>query len=58
MYNAHKGKTMVKYTWAIWKNCRIVEYIESYSERDALKIAKLRHGDNIFIERCDAFSHS
>ena len=42
---------MKMYSWAIWKNCRLVEYVNAYSEWDALKIAKIRHGDNVFVER-------
>lgn len=49
--------SLTLYTWAIWKNCRLVEYVKAYSEWDAIKIARLRHGDNTFVERAD-FSYS
>lgn len=42
---------MQLYSWVIWKNCRIVECIQAYSEWDAMKIAKIRYGDNVFVER-------
>lgn len=42
---------MILYTWTVWKNCRIVGYVSSYSEYDALKAANNKYGSNIFIER-------
>lgn len=44
---------MQKYTWAVWKQCRMVGYVQAYSEWDAMKIAKNRFGTDIFIERKD-----
>lgn len=42
---------MKMYNWAVWKNCRLVGYVAAYGEWDALRAAKIKYGDNIFLER-------
>ena len=42
---------MIEYNWAVWKDCRLTGYIKAYSENDALKRAKEKFGENLFIER-------
>ena len=42
---------MTEYVWMVWKNARLVGYITAYGEWDALRIAKNKYGENIFIER-------
>lgn len=42
---------MNMYNWAVWKNCRLVGYVAAYGEWDALRAAKIKYGDNIFLER-------
>ena len=42
---------MKMYSWAVWKNCRIVGYVEAYSEYDANIKAVNKYGRDIFLER-------
>jgi hypothetical protein len=42
---------ILSYNWAVWKNCRVVGYIRSPSEMDAMRKAQEKFGQNIFIER-------
>lgn len=42
---------MIEYNWAVWKNCRLAGYVRAYSEIEALRKAKEKFGDNLFIER-------
>lgn len=42
---------MIKYNWAVIKNCRIVGYVAAYSMYDANMMATKQFGNNIFIER-------
>jgi len=42
---------MIEYTWVVWKNCRLVGYVKSFSELNALEKAKKEFGDSLFIER-------
>jgi hypothetical protein len=42
---------MIKYNWAVIKNCRIIGYVSAYSEYDANRIAAEKFGNNIFLER-------
>lgn len=42
---------MKMYSWAVWKNCRIVGYVEAYSEYDANLKATAKYGRDIFLER-------
>lgn len=42
---------MKMYSWAVWKNCRIVGYVEAYSEYDANLKATNKYGRDIFLER-------
>lgn len=40
---------MKLYNWAVWKNCRLVGYVTAYGEWDAMREAKLKFGDDIFL---------
>lgn len=42
---------MKPYTWAVMKDCRLVGYVRSFSERDALDQASKQFGDRLFVER-------
>ena len=42
---------MKLYTWAVVKDCRIVGYVKAYSEWDALKMANMKYGQQLFVER-------
>ena len=42
---------MQMYSWTVWKNCRIVGYVEAYSEYDANLKATRQYGRDIFLER-------
>ncbi len=42
---------MQMYSWAVWKNCRMVGYVEAYSEYDANLKATRQYGRDIFLER-------
>lgn len=42
---------ILSYNWAVWENCRMVGYVRSPSEMDALRKAKEKFGNNVFIER-------
>lgn len=42
---------MQMYSWTVWKNCRIVGYVEAYSEYDANLKATTQYGRDIFLER-------
>lgn len=42
---------IISYNWAVHKNCRIVGYVRSPSEMDAIRKAKEKFGKDIFIER-------
>ena len=42
---------MQMYSWTVWKNCRIVGYVEAYSEYDANLKATTKYGRDIFLER-------
>ena len=39
------------YTWYVWQNNRLVGYVTAYGQWDALRSAKNRFGEEIFIER-------
>jgi hypothetical protein len=43
--------TIMSYNWAVYRDCRIVGYVKSPSEIDAMRKAKEKFGQNIFIER-------
>lgn len=40
-----------RYEWAVWKNCRLAGYVSAYGEWDALRKAKERFGEGLFVER-------
>lgn len=40
------------YTWAVWKDNRLVGYVRSYSEWDAIRIANSKYGIRLYVERC------
>lgn len=42
---------MVEYTWAVWRDCRLVAYIKAFSETDALRKATEVYGPRVFVER-------
>ena len=42
---------MQMYSLAVWKNCRMVGYVEAYSEYDANLKATRQYGRDIFLER-------
>ena len=42
---------ILPYNWAVYKNCKIVGYVKSPSEIDAIRKAKEKFGNDIFIER-------
>jgi hypothetical protein len=42
---------MTMYTWAVWKNCRLVGYVSAYGEWDALRSANMRFGEQVFLVR-------
>ena len=42
---------MTLYTWAVVKECRIVGYVKAYSEWDALRMATVKYGERLFVER-------
>ena len=43
--------SITKYVWAVWKNCRLVGYVQAYSELQALSMANKTYGRHLFIER-------
>lgn len=40
------------YTWAVWKNNRLVGYVKSVSEWDAIRAAHAKYGTGLYVERC------
>lgn len=42
---------MKPYTWVVWKNNRLVGYVEAYSEWDAYRIASKNYGSHFYLER-------
>lgn len=44
---------MMTYTWGVWVNNKIIGYVRSQSEFDAIKLAKEKLAENnpFFIER-------
>lgn len=42
---------MILYTWAVVKDCRLVGYIKAHSEWDAMRMANMKYGDRLFVER-------
>ena len=40
------------YTWAVWKNNRLVGYVKSPSEWDAIRLAHSNYGSCLYVERC------
>lgn len=40
------------YTWAVWKDNRLVGYVRSYSEWDAIRLAHSQYGIGLYVERC------
>ena len=40
------------YTWAVWKNNRLVGYVKSVSEWDAIRLAHSKYGMSLYVERC------
>ena len=42
---------MIEYTWAVWKDCRLVGYVKAFGEWDAMKKATQNYGDRLFVER-------
>jgi len=42
---------MEKYTWRVWKNNRIADYVAAYSEWDAVKYARAKHGYEVWVEK-------
>jgi len=42
---------MPLYTWYVWQNNRLVGYVTAYGQWDALRSAKIRFGEGVFIER-------
>ena len=49
---------MDMYVWSVWKNCRLVGYVTAYGEWDALRSAKIKYGEHIFLERTNLRSPS
>lgn len=47
---------MKMYVWSVWKRCRMVGYINAYSEWDALRKAEDRFGRDLFIVRAGTIS--
>jgi hypothetical protein len=39
------------YTWAVVQDCRLVGYVRAYSEWDAMKMAEMKYGSRLFVER-------
>lgn len=39
------------YTWAVWKECRLVGYVKAYSEYSAIQQAAKEYGSRFFLER-------
>lgn len=39
------------YVWAVWNNNRLVGYVRSNSEFDAIRLAKEKFGNYTFVER-------
>lgn len=42
---------MKPYTWAVIQDCRMVGYVVSYSEYEAMKLATKKYGSRLFVER-------
>lgn len=42
---------MPLYTWYVWQNNRLVGYVTAYGQWDALRSAKTKFGEGVFIER-------
>lgn len=40
------------YTWAVWKNNRLVGYVTAASEWDAIRSAHTKYGNGLYVERC------
>ncbi len=40
------------YTWAVWKNNRLVGYVTAASEWDAIRSANTKYGTRLYVERC------
>lgn len=49
---------MVEYTWAVWKDCRLVGYIKAFGEIEALRKANELYGSRVFVERTQYLSAS
>lgn len=43
---------MILYTWAVWQNNRLVGYVESSSEWNAIRLAHSKYGSCLYVERC------
>jgi hypothetical protein len=37
----------------VWKRCRLAGYIEAYSDTEALRKARARFGEELFVERAE-----
>jgi hypothetical protein len=42
---------MIMYAWAVVKDCRLVGYVKAHSEWDAIRMANMKYGDRLFVER-------
>lgn len=42
---------MKPYNWAVVKDCKLVGYVVSYSEREAMRLATEKFGGRLFVER-------
>jgi hypothetical protein len=42
---------MEKHTWRVWKNNRIADYVSAYSEWDAVRFARAKHGPEVWVEK-------
>ncbi len=40
----------MSYTWAVWQNNRLVGYVKSPSEWDAIRLAHSNYGSCLYVE--------
>jgi hypothetical protein len=45
-------KEMKPYLWAVWQHNRLVGYVQSFSEWDAIRYAHSKYGHGLYVERC------
>lgn len=48
---ANNKNELSRYEWVVWKNCRMAGYVSAYGEWEALRKAKEKFGEGLFVER-------